>query len=82
MPYADEIPPMGNLMAVPAELNALSYKVIGVGIEVHRRLGPGMPEQAYQGAMEVELALQGIPFERLEGGGHRLQGGDRREGKD
>lgn len=63
MPYDEEIPPDGDL-AVPSELlNDLSYRVIGAGIEVHRHLGPGLPEEAYQHGMEIELGLRGIPFE-------------------
>ena len=45
-------------------LNALSEAVIGAAIEVHKRLGPGLLESAYEGAMSVELGLRGIPFRR------------------
>src|SRR5687768_16717587 len=64
MPYEDEIPPWGDQVEPPEELDRLAHAVIGAAIEVHRQLGPGLPEQAYQGAMEVELSLRGIPFER------------------
>jgi GxxExxY protein len=64
MPYDEEIPPWGNLIEPPEELDRLAHAVIGAAIEVHRQLGPGLPEQAYQGGMEVELRVRGIPFER------------------
>jgi GxxExxY protein len=37
---------------------------IAVGIEVHRALGCGFPEQVYQEAFAIELADRRIPFER------------------
>jgi len=40
----------------------LSYKVIGVAIEVHKTLGPGFLERIYQKAFEIELEMQKIPF--------------------
>ncbi len=44
--------------------NALSKVIIGAAIEVHRQLGQGLLENAYQAALECELALRNIPFER------------------
>jgi GxxExxY protein len=44
-------------------LDALAHSVIGAAIEVHREIGPGYLEKVYQGALEWELKLQGIPFE-------------------
>ena len=46
------------------EVFALSRKVIGCVIEVHRALGPGLLESAYEHALARELNLQGLPFER------------------
>ena len=41
-----------------------SYKIMGAIYEVHKELGPGLLEKVYQEALEKELKLQGIPFER------------------
>lgn len=41
-----------------------SYKIIGAAMEVHRLLGCGFVEAIYQEALEKELALREIPFER------------------
>jgi GxxExxY protein len=49
---------------VPDSLNHLSGRVIGCGIEVHRRLGPGLLEHVYDRAMCVELAHCGLQFLR------------------
>ena len=42
----------------------LSERVIGCAIEVHRHLGPGLLEAAYETALCVELELVGLSFER------------------
>lgn len=44
--------------------NALTDVVIGSAIEVHRHLGPGLLESAYETAMCVELGLRSLRFER------------------
>ena len=41
-----------------------SYKITGALYAVHRELGPGLLEKIYQEALEKELRLQGIPYER------------------
>ncbi len=47
-----------------ARLNELSHRVLGFCIEVHRELGPGLLESAYEEALAYELAMAGIKFER------------------
>ena len=43
---------------------ALTEQVIGAAIEVHRALGPGLLESAYEECLCHELHLRGISFER------------------
>ena len=45
--------------AIPSEVNALAESVIGAAIAVHRELGPGLLESAYERALECELGLRG-----------------------
>jgi len=44
--------------------NALTGKVIGAAIEVHKALGPGLLESAYEECLCHELELRSIPYER------------------
>jgi GxxExxY protein len=44
--------------------NALTAAVIGACIEVHRSLGPGLLESAYEECVAREFTLRGIPFDR------------------
>ena len=44
--------------------NEISGKIIGAAIEVHKRLGPGLLESAYEECLCCEMALRGIKFER------------------
>lgn len=46
----------------PESLNALTERVIGAAIEVHRALGPGFLESTYGKALAIELREQGIAF--------------------
>ncbi|NQV30994.1 MAG: GxxExxY protein [Candidatus Marinimicrobia bacterium] len=39
---------------------ALTYKIIGCAFEVHKELGPGFLESAYEAAMQVELKTAGL----------------------
>ena len=41
-----------------------SFAINGAMFEVHRQLGPGLAEKVYQEALEIELKLRNIPFER------------------
>jgi GxxExxY protein len=45
------------------DINKLTETVIGAAIEVHRDLGPGLLESAYQRALEHELTLRKVRFE-------------------
>lgn len=56
-----------NLRLEPTEqmeLNQLSHKIIGAAIEVHRTLGPGLLESAYNECLAYELTNSGLFIER------------------
>jgi GxxExxY protein len=42
------------------ELNALTSRIIGLAIEVHRTLGPGLLESVYQACLFHELRNSGL----------------------
>lgn len=44
--------------------NEITEQIIGAAIEVHRALGPGLLESAYEECLGRELMLHGIVFER------------------
>jgi GxxExxY protein len=46
------------------EINEITERVIGAAIEVHRHLGPGLMESAYEECLCYELCQAGIRFER------------------
>jgi len=46
------------------EHNALTHKIIGAAMEVHKRLGNGFQEVIYQRALSIEMNLQSIAHER------------------
>src|SRR5690349_15986399 len=50
--------------AAKAEADGWSDKLIGAAIEVHRHLGPGLLEGAYEECLCRELDLRGIPYLR------------------
>ena len=54
-----------NKHVVPLLEKELTDKIIGTAIEVHRVLGPGLLESAYQVCVERESALRNIPFDKL-----------------
>ncbi|MDZ7613021.1 MAG: GxxExxY protein [Flavobacteriaceae bacterium] len=46
------------------EINLLTEKIIGAAIEVHRTLGPGLLESAYQECLVFELNYLGLQVEK------------------
>jgi GxxExxY protein len=54
-----------NKHVVPLLEKELTDKIIGGAIEVHKILGPGLLESAYQVCMEHESTLRNIQFEHL-----------------
>jgi GxxExxY protein len=46
------------------EINHLTGEVIGAAIEVHKNLGPGLLESAYEECLCRELDLRSITYER------------------
>ena len=60
-------------------VNALSFKVVGAAIEVHKHLGPGLLESIYQKCLAIELLERGINFQQeveipISYKGHLVQG--------
>lgn len=55
----------------PVGVNEVARRVVNAAIEVHRHLGPGYLESVYQAALEIELGLRGVNFERQ--GAFRVQ---------
>jgi GxxExxY protein len=51
-------------LSYPADLNKLTEKIIGAAIEVHRHLGPGLLEMAYETCLAYELEQLGLAVER------------------
>lgn len=43
---------------------SLTRSIIGAAITVHKQVGPGLLESAYQACLAREFVLQGIPFEQ------------------
>jgi GxxExxY protein len=46
------------------EINYLTGEIIGAAIEVHKGLGPGLLESAYEECLCHEFKLRSFPFER------------------
>jgi GxxExxY protein len=42
----------------------ITGKIIGCAMQVHSTLGNGFQEVIYQKALEIEMALNGLGFER------------------
>ena len=46
------------------DINRLSSNIIGAAIEIHKTLGPGLLESAYEQSICHEMSLRGLSFER------------------
>ena len=46
------------------EINQVTDRIIGSAIEVHRALGPGLLESAYEGCLAYELVQRGLQVEQ------------------
>jgi len=46
------------------DINKLSSRIIGAAIEVHKALGPGLLESAYEECICYELSIGGLSLER------------------
>ena len=46
------------------DINELSSRIIGAAIEVHKALGPGLLESAYEECLSHEFSLWNFSFER------------------
>lgn len=59
---------MSNVFAKSEEgkrrADQFSHQVVGAAIEVHRHLGPGLLESAYEECLCLELKMREVPFER------------------
>ncbi len=56
--------PPPRFRETPVGVNEVARRVVNAAIEVHRHLGPGFLESVYQAALEIELGLRGVNFER------------------
>lgn len=50
-------------LAKNAPHEEVTFKIIGVAMGVHNKLGPGHPELVYQKALELKLPEMGLSFE-------------------
>src|SRR5512140_107405 len=46
--------------------NALSNAIVGAAIEVHKNLGPGLLESAYEECLAFELSKEGLYIKRQQ----------------
>jgi GxxExxY protein len=49
------------------EINQLTERIIGLAIEVHKHLGPGLSEAAYERALCIEFSGAGLPYHKQVG---------------
>jgi GxxExxY protein len=55
---------LGRMLQLKMTYNELSYSVVGAAMKVHRELGPGLLEKAYQECLCYEIAQLGLCVEK------------------
>ena len=53
-----------NYSEIPAELNDLSGKIIGLGIDIHKDLGPGLLESSYRECLAYKIGKAGLSVQK------------------
>ena len=61
--YDDLIPKLSAAKTGRHQFEALSRKIIGAAIEVHRKLGPGFLENIYEEALKIEFSERNLYFD-------------------
>ncbi|TDQ14598.1 GxxExxY protein [Algoriphagus boseongensis] len=52
------------MKASRAEIDNLSFRILGAAIEVHRQIGPGLLESVYQKCLAIEFFEREISFKQ------------------
>jgi GxxExxY protein len=55
---------MSTVVAQAGQMNAITEQIIGAAMEVHRALGPGLLELAYEACLVFELRKRGLRVEQ------------------
>jgi GxxExxY protein len=58
-----------------AESDRLSFEILGSALEVHRTIGPGLLESAYEECLAYEFSQRGLAFKRQIGLPQRYKAG-------
>jgi GxxExxY protein len=64
MRYVERLVLPENSSVRPGRTNEITEKIIGAAIRVHRQLGPGLLESAYEACVAYDLGAAGIQVER------------------
>jgi GxxExxY protein len=64
VPLWDKRSPQRRRGAERMYLNQVTEKIIGAAIEIHKTLGPGLLESAYEECLCYELSRAGLHFQR------------------
>jgi GxxExxY protein len=55
---------MNTISNISNDIDALTHKIIGCAMQVHKVLGNGFQEVIYQRALAIEFSFQGLTFDR------------------